>query len=110
MYMQCLRLPILTDGCYRPCITLALHTPHRFCHRINPLPCGDQACRPSETHPNIPVGHPHLDVPRSPFIGLFGRAVPHTGTEMEARPFGTDPETATGATPEPTYAARKRGF
>ena len=25
-----------------------------------------------------------------------------TGTEMEARPFGPDPETATGETPEPT--------
>ena len=52
----------------------------------------------------------NLDVPRLPFIGLIVRAVPPTGTEMEARPFGLRLEIATGATPEPTHAARKRGF
>ncbi len=36
-------------------------------------------------------------------------AVPHTGTEMEARPFGTDPETGTGATPEPTLRCTEAG-
>ena len=69
----------------------------------------------SDLHPERnPSGHPgeshNLDNPRSPFIGLLVRAVPLTGTEMEARPFGQDPEIATGATPEPTDAARKRGF
>ena len=37
-------------------------------------------------------------------------AVPHTGTEMEARPFGTDPETGTGATPEPTLRCTEAGM
>ena len=66
---------------------------------------------PTERNPS---GHPseshNLNVPRFPFIGLLMRAVPPTGTEIEARPFGPDPEIATGATPEPTDAARKRGF
>ncbi|ULA66994.1 MAG: hypothetical protein LZF62_180022 [Nitrospira sp.] len=35
--------------------------------------------------------------------------MPHTGTEMEARPFGTDPETGTGATPEPTLRCTEAG-
>ncbi|CBK43530.1 protein of unknown function [Nitrospira defluvii] len=66
---------------------------------------------PTERNPSGHPGESHsLNVPRFPFIGLLMRAVPPTGTEMEARPFGPDPEIATGATPEPTHAARKRGF
>ena len=66
---------------------------------------------PTEWNPSGHPGESHnLDIPRFPFIGLLVRAVPPTGTEMEARPFGPDPEIATGATPEPTDAARKRGF
>jgi len=37
-------------------------------------------------------------------------AVPHTGTEMEARPFRTDPETGTGAIPEPTLRCTEAGM
>lgn len=35
--------------------------------------------------------------------------MPPTGTEIEARPFGTDPETGTGATPDPTLRGTEAG-
>ena len=66
---------------------------------------------PTERDPSEHPGESHsLNVPRSPFIGLLLRAVPPTGTEMEARPFGPDPEIATGATPEPLTRHGSGGF
>jgi hypothetical protein len=60
---------------------------------------------PSEHPDELPTpGCPAPPLHRAPPKG----AVPPTGTEMETRPFGTGPETATSATPEPTDAARKR--
>jgi hypothetical protein len=44
----------------------------------------------------------HAGCPAPPVHRAPTGAVPPTGTEMEARPFRTDPETGTGATPEPT--------
>ena len=84
----------------RPRITILLLYSELCQRKKCPLPCGDQTCLPRDIHPNIPASHLRPNVPRFPLIVLPHGAVPPTGTEMKARPFGLDAETGTGATPE----------
>ena len=65
---------------------------------------------PTERDPSEhPSGSPTLGCPAPPIHRAPLGVVPPTGTEMEARPFGTDPETDTGAIPEPTLRGTEAG-